>query len=328
MHRRTVQDPQHTSSSTPHGAVRGTVAKLALALVTAGAALLALAPPGGAQSTGCADDDGPVVVIEVDGLIDPVLADLIDDQAARAEDACALALVLQFDSGGAVVSDDELDGLVATIEGSSVPVGVWIGPSGSKATGGAVRIVAAAAHTGIAPGSSIEVTPALLAARGVDAADLGAVDVGDRVGAQRAVDLLVADEVMTPRPDVITIQADDTVDKVLQMLASGHARFPVVGRDVDDIVGVVGLNNILRVPHHQRASTPVRQIADKAILLPRTMPLPKVLQALREQHRQLAVVVDEYGGFAGVITFEDVAEENLLPINLRQIDPTFAQEAC
>ncbi len=120
---------------------------------------------------------------------------------------------------------------------------------------------------------------------------------------------LVADEVMTPRPDVITIQADDTVDKVLQMLASGHARFPVVGRDVDDIVGVVGLNNILRVPHHQRASTPVRQIADKAILLPRTMPLPKVLQALREQHRQLAVVVDEYGGFAGVITFEDVAEE-------------------
>ncbi len=193
MHRRTVQDPQHTSSSTPHGAVRGTVAKLALALVTAGAALLALAPPGGAQPTGCADDDSPVVVIEVDGLIDPVLADLIDDQAARAADACALALVLQFDSGGAVVSDDELDGLVATIEGSPVPVGVWIGPSGSKATGGAVRIVAAAALTGIAPGSSIEVTPALLAARGVDAADLGAVDVGDRIGAQRAVDLGLVD---------------------------------------------------------------------------------------------------------------------------------------
>lgn len=194
MQRRTVQDPQRTSSSTPHGAVRGTVAKLGLALVTAGAGLLALAPPGGAQ-TACSDDGGDpvVVVVEVDGLIDPVLADLIDDQVGRAEEACALALVLQFDSGGSVVSDDELDGLVATIEESSVPVGVWIGPSGSKATGGAVRIVAASDLTGVAPGSSIEVTPALLAARGIDEADLGDTDVGDRVGAERAVDLDLVD---------------------------------------------------------------------------------------------------------------------------------------
>lgn len=194
MQRRTVQDPQRTSSSTPHGAVRGTVAKLGLALVTAGAGLLALAPPGGAQ-TACPDDGGDpvVVVVEVDGLIDPVLADLIDDQVSRAEEACALALVLQFDSGGAVVSDDELDDLVATIEESSVPVGVWIGPSGSKATGGAVRIVAASDLTGVAPGSSIEVTPALLAARGIDEADLGDTDVGDRVGAERAVDLDLVD---------------------------------------------------------------------------------------------------------------------------------------
>ena len=171
------------------------LAKLGLALVTAGAGLLALAPPGGAQTTDCPDDGGDpvVVVVEVDGLVDPVLADLIDDQVTRAEEACALALVLQFDSGGAVVSDDDLDDLVATIEESSVPVGVWIGPSGSKATGGAVRIVAAADLTGVAPGSSIEVTPALLAARGIDAADLGDTDVGDRVGAERAVDLDLVD---------------------------------------------------------------------------------------------------------------------------------------
>jgi membrane-bound serine protease (ClpP class) len=197
MQRRTVQDPQRTSSPTPHGAVRGTVAKLGLALVTAGAALLALGPPGGAQAgcddTGADQPDPVVVVVEVDGLIDPVLADLIDDQVTRAEDACALALVLQFDSGGAVVSDGELDDLVATVEGSSVPVGVWIGPSGSKATGDAVSIVAAAALTGIAPGSSIAITPALLEARGIVAEDLGDADVGDRVGAERAVDLDLVD---------------------------------------------------------------------------------------------------------------------------------------
>jgi membrane-bound serine protease (ClpP class) len=134
-----------------------------------------------------------VSIVEVDGLIDPVLADLIDDEVAAAEEACALALVLQFDSGGAVVSDTRLDDLVTTIEGSSVPVGVWIGPSGSKATGDAVRLVAAGDPVGIAPGSSIEVTPALLQARNVDATDLGEVQVGDRVGYERAVELDLAD---------------------------------------------------------------------------------------------------------------------------------------
>jgi len=155
--------------------------------------LVALGPPGGAQA-GCAPDDRDhVLVVEVDGLIDPVLADLVDDQVAAADEGCALALVLQFDSGGAVVSDGELDDLVATVADSPTPVGVWIGPSGSKATDGAVRLVAAADLTGIAPGSSIEVTPALLEARGVDATDLGTVDIGDRVGAERAVELDLVD---------------------------------------------------------------------------------------------------------------------------------------
>ena len=136
---------------------------------------------------------GPVVVVEVDGLIDPVLADLVRDQLAEAAEACAVSLVLQFDSGGVVVSDTVLSELVADIEGSPVPVGVWIGPSGSKATGDAVDLVAAAGFTGIAPGSSIEVTPALLDARGVTPDDLGVVDVGDRVGYEQAIDLGLVD---------------------------------------------------------------------------------------------------------------------------------------
>jgi membrane-bound serine protease (ClpP class) len=163
-----------------------------LALATAAAGLLAVAPAGGAQGA-CPRDDAPVSIVEVDGLIDPVLADLVEDQVAAAEEACALALVLQFDSGGAVVSDTVLDDLVATIEGSDVPVGVWIGPSGSKAAGDAVRLVAAADPIGIAPGSSIEVTPALLEARGVDPTDLGDAEVGDRVGYERAVEAGLAD---------------------------------------------------------------------------------------------------------------------------------------
>jgi membrane-bound serine protease (ClpP class) len=181
----------------------------ALALA-AGMVALAAPSPAGAQAT-CEPGSGPVAVVEVDGLIDPVLVDLVEDQIDRATDTCALALVLQFDSGGAVVSGDRLDRLVAEIESAEVPIGVWVGPSGSRATGEAVRLVAAADLTGVAPGSSIEVTPALLEARGLTASDLGATDVGDRVGARRAVDLgLVDNDAPTILEYVVQIEGFET----------------------------------------------------------------------------------------------------------------------
>jgi membrane-bound serine protease (ClpP class) len=163
-----------------------------------GVMALAANPAGAAGGTGAQADcgdrgDGPVTVVEVDGLLDPVLVGFVEDRVHAAERACAVALVLQLDSGGAVVSDGELDDLVATMDDSSVPVDVWIGPSGSKATDEAVRLVAAARVTGIAPGSSIEVTPILLDARGVDHGELGIVGLGDRVGAARAVELGLVD---------------------------------------------------------------------------------------------------------------------------------------
>lgn len=119
----------------------------------------------------------------------------------------------------------------------------------------------------------------------------------------------VAEEVMTPRTSVQTVQADETVAVVLEALHSGHARFPVIGRDIDDIVGVIGLHDLLQVDPQDRASTVIRDLTDDAVILPESLPLPKVLEALRDHHQQLAVVVDEYGGFAGIVTFEDVAEE-------------------
>ncbi len=172
----------------------GAVALAAGPTGAAGASGVAGAAGDRAAQAGCAGSGtGPVAVVEVDGLLDPVLVDFIKDQVHAAERACAVALVLQLDSGDAVVSDGELDRLIATIDDSSVPVDVWIGPTGSKAAGEAVRVVAAAGVTGIAPGSSIEVTPVLLEARGVAPGELGAVDVGDRVGASRAVELGLVD---------------------------------------------------------------------------------------------------------------------------------------
>lgn len=119
----------------------------------------------------------------------------------------------------------------------------------------------------------------------------------------------VAEEVMTPRIDVQTVQADEPASRVIELLDTGHSRFPVIGRDIDDIVGVIGLHELLEVSPHERATALVSDLASEALILPESLPLPRVLEALREQHRQIAVVVDEYGGFSGVITFEDVAEE-------------------
>jgi membrane-bound serine protease (ClpP class) len=163
-----------------------------LGLAVASASPAGAHPSEASQAT-TACGDGVVSVVEVDGLLDTVLVDFVEDEVADAQGSCARAVVLQLDSGGATVSDGRMDGLVAAIEQSDVPITVWVGQSGSRATGEAVRLVAAAEVVGVPPGSSIEVTAGLLDARGVEATDLGDVDVGDRVGSERAVDLGLAD---------------------------------------------------------------------------------------------------------------------------------------
>jgi CBS domain containing-hemolysin-like protein len=126
---------------------------------------------------------------------------------------------------------------------------------------------------------------------------------------------LTAGEVMVPRVDVHTIRADEPVSRLVEMLDTGHSRFPVRGAEgVDDVVGVVGIADVLAVPPAERAGTPVATIAAPPLLVPTTLPLPRVLDRMRAGHRQLACVVDEYGGFAGVITLEDIAEELVGPI--------------
>lgn len=116
-------------------------------------------------------------------------------------------------------------------------------------------------------------------------------------------------EVMTPRVDVETVSADASVAELVDLLATGHSRYPVYGRDIDDIVGVVSISDVLEVPVAERASTVVHRIVDEAVLLPTSLGVTKALEEMRRRHRQIAVVVDEHGGFAGVVSFEDIAEE-------------------
>lgn len=165
---------------------------MALVLAHLAALALVVARPVGAlpaQDAPASPSRGYVSVIEVSGLLDRVLVDFIETQIATAEDQGAIALVLQLNSNGAVVADDRLAELVKRIEGATVPVDVWVGPSGSKATGATTEVLAAARSVGVAPKSRIEITGALLGDRSLG----GAAAVGDKVGADTAVELDLVD---------------------------------------------------------------------------------------------------------------------------------------
>lgn len=136
---------------------------LGLLLVLVGALLLA-ATPSGASPRSVRQDDaaqqdgadyGRVSVIKVEGLIDPVMANFIEQSIEQAEAAGMVAVVLQVNSDGAVISDAALEELARTMSESSITVAAWVGPSGSSALGGAAQVVGAADHIGVAPGSKL-----------------------------------------------------------------------------------------------------------------------------------------------------------------------------
>lgn len=118
-----------------------------------------------------------------------------------------------------------------------------------------------------------------------------------------------AEHAMIPRPRVATISADEPVTAAVERMASGHSRLPVLGGDVDDVVGVVCLREVLGLDESAHATTPVSAIARRPVMVPASLPLASVLDQLRTSGDEFACVVDEYGGLAGVVTAEDIAEE-------------------
>ena len=123
-------------------------------MVLAAGVLSLFSGVSGAQDS--ADDPGRVDVIEVSGYLDPVLVDFVSRSIEDAEDAGSVALVLQLNSRGAVVSDEEIRALTDQMQAASVPVDVWVGPSSAKAYGQAADLVYAAEVSGMAPGTRIE----------------------------------------------------------------------------------------------------------------------------------------------------------------------------
>jgi CBS domain containing-hemolysin-like protein len=119
-----------------------------------------------------------------------------------------------------------------------------------------------------------------------------------------------AADVMTPRPRLTSVARTDSAETVLEHARrTGYSRFPVTDDDIDDIVGLVHVKQAVAVPREKRADVPVSALQTEAIRVPETMKLDNLLGEVRGKGYQMAVVVDEYGGTAGVVTLEDLIEE-------------------
>ncbi|MFE6668441.1 hemolysin family protein [Streptomyces sp. NPDC057697] len=120
---------------------------------------------------------------------------------------------------------------------------------------------------------------------------------------------LTAQHVMTPRVKVSALQSSATAQDVLNLTrATGLSRFPVYRERIDEVIGMIHLKDALAVPAQDRLRTPAGRIAVPPLLVPETLPVEQLLQRLRKE-QPIAVVVDEYGGTAGVVTLEDIIEE-------------------
>jgi CBS domain containing-hemolysin-like protein len=119
-----------------------------------------------------------------------------------------------------------------------------------------------------------------------------------------------AADVMTPRPRVSSVERTDSAQTVIDLAkATGYSRFPVVDDGIDDVVGIVHVKQAVAVPRERRSDVPVSALQSDALRVPETMRLDVLLGELRGRGYQMAVVVDEYGGTAGVATLEDLVEE-------------------
>jgi len=121
---------------------------------------------------------------------------------------------------------------------------------------------------------------------------------------------LTADDIMTPRPSMHAISVGDCADDVIRLARStGHSRFPVYDDDLDDITGVVHVKAAVSVPRERRLEVPVGALSTEPLRVPETVHLDALVAELRSKGYQMAIVVDEYGGTAGIVTLEDLIEE-------------------
>ncbi|MGY1732885.1 hemolysin family protein [Geodermatophilus sp. SYSU D01045] len=146
------------------------------------------------------------------------------------------------------------------------------------------------------------------------AEERGVVESGERNMIHSVFELgdTIAREVMVPRTDVVWIERTKTVRQALALaLRSGFSRIPVIGENVDDVVGVVYLKDLVRRSQNlgEGRGPRVEELMRPPAFVPESKPVDELLRDMQARRIHIAIVVDEYGGFAGLVTIEDILEE-------------------
>ncbi len=116
-------------------------------------------------------------------------------------------------------------------------------------------------------------------------------------------------EVMVPRTDIVALSADDTLPEARRrVLEAGHSRYPVLGEGVDEVMGILHDRDLLRAWEEGRDAGPIAPLVREAVFVPETRTVSELLREM-QQKTHIALVVDEYGGLAGLVTLEDLLEE-------------------
>jgi CBS domain containing-hemolysin-like protein len=156
---------------------------------------------------------------------------------------------------------------------------------------------------------SVEELKMLVAA----SAERGVVDAEEEDMLHAVFDLgeLLVRQVMVPRTEMVAVPAEASLDEIIALaLRSPHTRFPVYDGDLDHVLGIVHLRDLMRARHGQRPGvTTARGVMREAIFVPETIGVDALLRRFRVRRQHMAIVLDEYGGTAGMVTLEDVLEE-------------------
>ena len=146
--------------------------------------------------------------------------------------------------------------------------------------------------------------------RDVQADGLIAADTLRMMEGAIAVSDLTVGDVMIPRAQMVALPADAPFEQLMRMVVeSGHSRFPVHGEGKDEILGILLAKDLLRVVVSAEAHAGVRELLRPAVLIPESKKLNVLLREFRQSRNHMAIVIDEYGGVAGLVTIEDVLEQ-------------------
>lgn len=144
-------------------------------------------------------------------------------------------------------------------------------------------------------------------------AEVGVVEAEEREMLHAVFDFgeLLVRQVMIPRTEILGFEADMDLDESIRVAThSTFTKFPVFDDSLDNIIGVVHIKDLLRAEHDpERQNSLARDLVREAFFVPESVPVRKVLQEFRDRHQHIAIVMDEFGGTAGLVTLEDLMEE-------------------